>query len=56
MARCIMCGRTIEEIEWKNKDDYDDEDMPKKSPSFCQRCLAKIKNEAEERQKPSKPM
>lgn len=60
MHRCIMCGRIIEEVEWKNKDDdydeYDDEDMPRKAPSFCQRCLAKIKNEAEDKHKPPKPM
>ncbi len=60
LKKCIMCGRlfdpdqiTVEE----NKNPYlDEEDMPKKEPSFCQLCQAKIKHEADESQKIPKPM
>ncbi len=53
--RCLMCGRIVEETEWKNKDE-EDEDMPQKAPSFCYRCQAKIRKESDDVQKPSKPM
>lgn len=56
-SKCIMCGRTIEIEEFK-PDPYDDEDdMPEKKPvSFCQMCVAKIKNESDQAQKVPKPM
>ncbi|MCF8010071.1 MAG: hypothetical protein K9L17_04790 [Clostridiales bacterium] len=54
--RCIMCGRIIEEWEWKNKDEDEDEDYPQKPPSFCHKCQAKLKKEADDQHKPSKPM
>lgn len=57
--RCIMCGRIIEpdEGEVMINDPYDDEDdMPKKTLSFCQLCEAKLKHEADGSQKPKKPI
>jgi hypothetical protein len=54
-----MCGRIIEpdEGEVMINDPYDDEDdMPKKTLSFCQLCEAKLKHEADGSQKPKKPI
>jgi len=61
LKKCIMCGRMFdpEEVASQNKNPYlddDDDDMPKKVPSFCQLCEAKIRYEADERQKGTKPM
>lgn len=54
--RCIMCGGIIEE-ELFQPDPYDDdEDMPKKPVSFCLKCQAKLKYEADESQKVPKPI
>ncbi|WP_159426182.1 hypothetical protein [Desulfolucanica intricata] len=55
MPRCIMCGKVFE-VEDK-KDPYEEEeDMPKKTPSFCQMCEAKLRHEADQSQKIPKPM
>ncbi|SFR06300.1 hypothetical protein [Desulfoscipio geothermicus] len=59
--KCIMCGKMFdpEEVANANKNPYlddDDEDMPKKEPSFCQLCEARIRNEADKSQKSPKPM
>ncbi|WP_347490993.1 hypothetical protein [Desulfoscipio sp. XC116] len=59
--KCIMCGRMFDpdQIVEENKNpflDDDEEDMPKKAPSFCQICEAKIRHEADDNKKPSKPM
>lgn len=57
--RCVMCGRVIEE-EVKANDPWEDEDdfipKPKKNVSFCQLCEARLKKEAEDQQKGTKPM
>lgn len=60
MPRCIVCGRPIE-LEEIKPDPYDDDDdmddiKPRKTPSFCQLCQAKIKNESDKAQKEPKPM
>lgn len=52
---CLMCGKVIKETEWKDKDKEDD-GVPQKAPSFCQRCLAKVRKESDQALKPSKPM
>jgi hypothetical protein len=57
--KCIMCGRLFDpdQIAEDNKNPYlDDEDVPRKSPSFCQLCEAKIRHEADDAQKNPKPM
>ncbi len=55
MAKCLMCGKEIEEQNLL-KDPYDDDDVERKAPSFCQKCLAKVKYESSEGQKGTKPM
>ncbi len=60
MKKCIMCGKLFDpdQVMENNKNPYldDDDDIPKKEPSFCQLCEAKIKHEADESQKVPKPM
>ncbi|KAF1084663.1 hypothetical protein SPSYN_02441 [Sporotomaculum syntrophicum] len=61
MKKCIMCGKMFDPdqivVESKNPFlDDDDEDMPKKTPSFCQMCEAKIRHEADDTRKGTKPM
>ena len=59
MKKCIMCGKMFdpEQVVQENKNPYlDDDDLPKKSPSFCQQCEAKIRNEAKNQQKNIKPV
>lgn len=55
MTKCLMCGKEIFAENLK-KDPYDDEECERKSPSFCQKCLAKVKYESGESQKVPKPM
>lgn len=52
---CIMCGRIIEDSEWKNRED-EELGITQKAPSFCPKCQAKIRNEADGATKPSKPI
>jgi len=57
--KCIMCGRLFDpdQIVEKNKNPYlDEDDLPPKSPSFCQLCEAKIRNEADDSRKNPKPI
>lgn len=57
--KCIMCGRLFDPdlVATNNKNPYlDEDDIPKKSPSFCQLCEAKIRHEADDAQKNPKPM
>jgi len=56
-----MCGKMFDpdQVAVNNKNPYlddDDEDMPKKSPSFCQICEAKIRHEADDTRKGAKPI
>ena len=53
-----MCGRMFDpdQVAQENKNPYLDDDIPKKEPSFCQICQAKIKYESDTLQKVSKPM
>jgi NAD-dependent SIR2 family protein deacetylase len=52
-VRCIICGRVIEEPAIRP----DDEDEPVRKPmTVCPRCQAKLKHEADEKQKVPKPM
>ncbi|RPF49312.1 hypothetical protein [Thermodesulfitimonas autotrophica] len=57
--RCILCGRkfeveTLEEMVQEEEEDF--LEPPRKIPSVCPLCQAKIKHEAEESQKVPKPM
>jgi len=59
--KCIMCGKLFDPdlVAVDNKNPYlddDDEDMPKKSPSFCQICEAKIRHEADDTRKVARPI
>lgn len=58
--KCIMCGRLFdpEQVAQQNKNPYldEDDDLPKKEPSFCQLCEARIRREADDSQKVPKPM
>lgn len=57
--KCIMCGRLFDpdQMVQENKNPYlDDNDVPKKEPSFCQMCQAKIRREADDSQKVPKPI
>lgn len=58
--KCIMCGRLFDpdQMAQDNKNPYldDDDDIPKKVPSFCQLCEAKIRYEADDSKKAAKPM
>ncbi|MCL2338245.1 MAG: hypothetical protein FWC60_12605 [Firmicutes bacterium] len=57
--KCIMCGRLFDpdQVPPDNKNPYlDDDDMPKKAPSFCQMCEAKIRYEADDSKRGAKPM
>lgn len=55
-ARCIICGRVIEDAGLPRPDE-DDEDEPVKKPMLiCPRCQAKLKHEADDKQKVPKPM
>ncbi len=61
IKKCIMCGKMFDpdQITAENKNpffDDDDEDMPKKAPSFCQICEAKIRHEADDTRKGAKPI
>lgn len=54
LKKCIMCGKSFDpdQINQENINPYlDDEDQPKKSPSFCQLCEAKIRYESDEAHK-----
>lgn len=54
-----MCGKIFDpdQVVEENKNPYlDDDEMPKKVPSFCQMCEAKIRNESNKLQKEPKPM
>jgi len=59
--KCIMCGKIFDpdHVAVDNTNPYlddDDEDMPKKSPSFCQICEAKIRHEADDTRKGTRPI
>lgn len=61
MKKCIMCGKMFDpyQVAVENRNpflDDDDEDMPKKTPSFCQLCEAKIRHEADDTRKVAKPI
>jgi len=57
--KCIMCGRVFDpdQVIDLNKNPYiDDDDLPKKIPSFCQLCEAKIRHEADDSKRSPKPV
>ena len=63
-ARCMLCGKPLEESSVKPanayEDEYNDDDDERfsknKSSQFCIMCQAKLKNEADKGQKIAKPM
>lgn len=62
-AKCMLCGKPLEEESVKPagayEDDFDDDDerfSSKKSSQFCIMCQAKLRNEADKGQKNAKPM
>lgn len=57
--RCILCGRKfiVEDLaETVREEEEDIFEPPRKIPSLCPLCQAKVKHEAEESQKVPKPM
>lgn len=56
-VRCMLCGRLFEH-EVVATDPYEDEDdMPKKKTlAVCMMCEAKLRHEADDKQKVPKPM
>jgi len=56
-VRCILCGRVFEHEVYASDPYEDDEDIPKKKPmAVCMMCEAKLKHEADDKQKVPKPM
>lgn len=54
-ARCLMCGKTFDVAE--DHKDYSKLEKKKDQPTFiCDMCGYKIRYEADEEQKPKKPM